>query len=177
VLRLGSSSSTSERSRTKLVYNDSSSDDDDGEKRRLSPRRKVTVDPSTIDNLLNFSDTEDDFDDEMSGDENAVDESSRRRRRISVATLLSRQTSVESTATLDDDFVCYVRKKEQNHQVEERGRKMSVTERNKERTWKKKCKFCSFSQILTVLMVIPKIPLHLLNRYFLGTGFQTYIIL
>jgi hypothetical protein len=143
VLRLGSSSSTSERSRTKLVYNDSSSDDDDdGEKRRLSPRRKVTVDPSTIDNLLNFSDTEDDFDDEMSGDENAVDESSRRRRRISVATLLSRQTSVESTATLDDDFVCYVRKKEQNHQVEERGRKMSVTERNKERTWKKKCEFC-----------------------------------
>jgi hypothetical protein len=160
VLRLGSSSSTSERSRTKLVYNDSSSDDDD-EKRRLSPRRKVTVDPSTIDNLLNFSDTEDDFDDEMSGDENAVDESSRRRRRISVATLLSRQTSVESTATLDDDFVCYVRKKEQNHQVEERGRKMSVTERNKERTWKKKCKFCSVFQIillLFLLMLILKIP-------------------
>ena len=139
VLRLGSSSSTSERSRTKLVENDSSSDDDaDGGKRRFSPRRKVTVDPSTISNLLNFSDTEDDFDDEMSGDEK--DESSRRKRRISVATLLSRQTSVESTATLDDDFVCYVRKKEQNHQVEERGRKTSATERNKERTWKKKCK-------------------------------------
>jgi hypothetical protein len=161
VLRLGSSSSTSERSRTKLVYNDSSSDDDDGEKRRLSPRRKVTVDPSTIDNLLNFSDTEDDFDDEMSGDENAVDESSRRRRRISVATLLSRQTSVESTATLDDDFVCYVRKKEQNHQVEERGRKMSVTERNKERTWKKKCKLC----LVQFLILILKIQLTLFKNF------------
>jgi hypothetical protein len=115
VIRLGSSSSTTEHSRTKL--NDSS-DDDFGSgnggtnARNLSPRRKVTVDPSTMSHLLNFSD--DDDDDEMSGDESDV--SRRRKRRISVATLLSRQTSVESTATLDDDFVCYVRKKEQSQQ-------------------------------------------------------------
>jgi hypothetical protein len=113
VIRLGSSSSTTEHSRTKL--NDSS-DDDVGNgatnARNLSPRRKVTVDPSTMSHLLNFSD--DDDDDEMSGDESDV--SRRRKRRISVATLLSRQTSVESTATLDDDFVCYVRKKEQSQQ-------------------------------------------------------------
>ena len=128
-MRLGSSSSTSERSRTKMVDNDSSSDDD--KRRDLSPRRKVTVDSSMMSNLLNFSDTEDD---EMSDDEIGFD-----RRRISVATLLSRQTSVESTATLDDDFVCYVRKKEQ---IEERGRKSSVGDKNKnkERAWKKKCK-------------------------------------
>jgi hypothetical protein len=138
-MRLGSSSLTSESSRTKIVDNDSSSDD---EKRRdLSPRRKVTVDSSMISNLLNFSDTEDD---EMSGDELGFD-----RRRISVATLLSRQTSVESTATLDDDFVCYVRKKEQ---IEDRGRKASVGDKSKikERAWKKKCK----SDYLTKIFLI-----------------------
>ena len=60
-----------------------------------------------------------------------------------MATLLSRQTSVESTATLDDDFVCYVRKKEQSHQLEDRGRKTSNGgERNaaKEKAWRKKSK-------------------------------------
>ena len=121
---------------------DSDDDDDDEPKadkkngRHLSPRRKVTVDPSMMSHLLNFSDDEDDEVDQLSGDENDV--SSRRKRRISVATLLSRQTSVESTATLDDDFVCYVRKQEQSHQAEDRGRKMSNGDRSKEKTWKKK---------------------------------------
>lgn len=141
-MRLGSSSSTTEHSRTKLT--DSSDDDDGGDVknvkkdgRHLSPRRKVTVDPSMMSHLLNFSDEdEDDEVDEMSGDES--DATKRRKRRISVATLLSRQTSVESTATLDDDFVCYVRKQEQSHQAEDRGRKMSNGDRSKEKTWKKK---------------------------------------
>lgn len=95
--------------------------------------------------LLNFSDTEDDFDeDDVSGDEKGFDENNRRfgRRKISVATLLSRQTSVESTATLDDDFVCYVRKQEQSHQAEDRGRKSSVSDKCKT-SWKKKCNFHS----------------------------------
>ena len=125
---------------------DSDDDDDDEPKadkkngRHLSPRRKVTVDPSMMSHLLNFSDDEDDEVDQLIGDENDV--SSRRKRRISVATLLSRQTSVESTATLDDDFVCYVRKKEQSHQLEDRGRKMSNGDRNKEKAWRKKSKAC-----------------------------------
>jgi hypothetical protein len=148
VIRLGSST-TNERSRTRLGDNDSSDDSDENDGvdkksgRHLSPRRKVTVDPSTMSHLLNFSDTEDDFDeDDVSGDEKGFDENNRRfgRRKISVATLLSRQTSVESTATLDDDFICYVRKQEQNHQAgEDRGRKSSVSDKCKT-SWKKKCK-------------------------------------
>jgi len=80
-------------------------------------------------NLLNFSDSEEDYD--LSDEE--IENEMNQRRRISVATLLSRQTSVESTATLDDDFICYVRKKENEEMMDEK--------KETKRSWRKQSKY------------------------------------